>query len=108
MKNGTLSEKRTKVDHVALERNQPVLKTMISPEGVAKNNPSKEPVSVEKPEPVTITAQPQVQVEPKPKHISDTKCMYCKAEAITTLAIRGGIVLVLFALCFNLIKSAKK
>lgn len=114
MQTGTLSEKRTTTkpinpDYAVPEGNQPILKTMMVPEQETKENkaPNKEPV--EKPQ-LTTTAQPQVWVKPKPQpeHVTDTKCLYCKAEAITTLAIRGGLVLVLLALCFNLIKSASK
>lgn len=103
---GTLSEKRTK----------PITTTTASPPPTEKGEGikvleklvesiKKEPTPKE---PTLVVEAPKTPIEPpQPTHVQDTKCTYCKMEAITTLAIRGSIVLVLLALCFKLIKTAK-
>jgi hypothetical protein len=61
---------------------------------------------IEKPILATLT-KPEVIEDKKPQHVADTKCMYCKVQAVVTLSCRGAFILVLLALCYNLIKTAK-
>ena len=98
MSKGTLAEKRTLTTTPTTEE---VPTVVVAPEVkpiilkvVEEQPPIKEPtLMLETPTPPTE--------EPK------AKCTYCKVDRIITLSIRGSITLVLLALCFHLIKSAK-
>ena len=100
MKNGTLAEKRTLTTTTTA-----VPTTTETPKAVTTEVVKivEEQPTLKQPDPTIQTVQVAVK-EPK----KEQKCTYCKAKDITTLAIRGSIVLVLLALCFNLIKTATK
>ncbi|WP_052600216.1 hypothetical protein [Aureispira sp. CCB-QB1] len=99
MKNGTLAEKRT------------IQKTTTT-----QTNPKKDPspeltttaVNVVEEKPPLKEPAVMLQTIQVPDKEPVKKCSYCKAKELTTLAIRGSVVLVLLALCFNLIKTANK
>lgn len=60
------------------------------------------------PNTVQVLAPTKEPTKPKePKHLQDSKCTFCKVDAIATLAFRFGLVLVLIALSYHLIKSPK-
>ena len=94
MKNGTLAEKRTltTTEEVPTVVSSPEVKPIIL-KVVEEQPPIKEPT--------LVLEAPKASEEPK------TKCTYCKVDRIITLSIRGSVTLVLLALCFHLIKSAK-
>ena len=98
MSNGTLAEKRT------LKKTTEVVPPVETP-------PELKPavVKVVQEETPTLPLEvPEIPVkEPKDKEEQAPKCTYCKVDRIITLSIRGSITLVLLALCFHLIKSAK-
>lgn len=61
-----------------------------------------------KPKEPTLVANPtQTPTTPPTTPIQDKKCVYCGLEKGISLAFKGSVVLVLLALCFNLIKTAK-
>lgn len=101
MSNGTLAEKRTLVKTTTTEKlpiKEVVPEVSTTTIKLAEEQPPlKEPIAM------LQTIQAPVR-EPQ----KEQKCSYCKAKEITTLAIRGSVVLVLLALCFNLIKTATK
>jgi predicted molibdopterin-dependent oxidoreductase YjgC len=97
---GTISEKRNTTTTTATTTTTPPKVETPVLKVVEDKPPLKEPILVVK-EPQTPTAAP------KPVKGNDTKCMYCGAEKVIALALRGSIVLVMLALCFNLIKTAK-
>ncbi|WMX15284.1 hypothetical protein [Aureispira sp. CCB-E] len=93
---GTLSEQRQ------LTLQEPTAST---PDPIVKMvEPSK---PIEKPTLTTTSTKPEVIQETPPQHLTDTKCTYCKAEAVATLSFRFGLVLVLLAFTYKLIKTAK-
>lgn len=98
MTNGTLSETRTTPEVQATIKTTAV--------EVVENPPiiDKEPIVISP----TVVEQREPTAEPPTQHLQNSSCAYCKAEAITTLAIRTGFVVLLFALSFNLFKSTKK
>lgn len=96
---GTISEKRKPTIKTTTTETPPKVETPVL-KVVEDQLPLKEPVLVGK-EPQKPT------VAPKPVEAKDTKCMYCGVEKVLSLAFKGSVVLVLLALCFNLIKTAK-
>ena len=98
MSTGTLAEKRTS--------NTPTVKTA-APTVVTA--PEVKPIILKVVEEQPPIKEPTLIVEaPKiPKEEQNAKCTYCKVDRIITLSIRGSVTLVLLAICFHLIKSAK-
>jgi len=81
---------------------------------------SVDPDPIEQPSKITTVAKsiisPHVEPTPRPtptitpSEDSDpmkTNCAYCKAEMVANLAFRFGLVLVVLAFSFKLIKTAK-
>jgi hypothetical protein len=101
MKNGTLAEKRTLTATTTTEEVPTVVTVVAAPEVkpiILKVVEEQPPIT----EPTLILEAPKTPTE-EPK----TKCTYCKVDRIITLSIRGSVTLVLLAICFHLIKSAK-
>jgi len=98
MSTGTLAEKRTLTTTTTEEvptvvTAPPEVKPIIL-EVVEEQPPIKEPTLV-------------LEAPKMPTEEPNTKCTYCKVDRIITLSIRGSVTLVLLAVCFHLIKSAK-
>lgn len=95
---GTLSE----------TRETPKVSTTMDPSAIKlAETPKVDPKPIIMPQ-TLIEPLPEPTTPPTKEHLQDSSCTYCKAEVIITLAIRGSFVLVLLALCFNLVKSAKQ
>lgn len=101
MKNGTLAEKRTVLKTTTTQA-PPNKEASPEPTTTAVNAVEEKP-PLKEPAVMLQTIQAPIKVPQK-----EQKCTYCKAKEFTTLAIRGSVVLVLLALCFNLIKTATK
>lgn len=55
-----------------------------------------------------LDTRPKAPQKPKePEHLQDSKCTFCKADAIATLSFRFALVLVLIAFSYHLIKRPK-
>ena len=104
MNTGTLAEKRTLIMPTTTTTATAEVVTVVSPPEV---KPIILKVVEEQPpikDPTLILEAPKIPLkEPE----QETKCTYCKVDRILTLSIRGSITLVLLAVCFHLIKSAK-
>jgi hypothetical protein len=105
MSTGTIAEKRTLVTTTA-----PTTTTEILPS--PESSPELSTTMVKRTEEELPSKTPTLVVEAPPtlpefKPDQDKKCTYCKVDRIISLSIRGSITLVLLALCFHLIKSAK-
>lgn len=100
MNTGTISEQRklgTKVSPTTTETPKTIKTTVVE---VVEKQPNLDKIEV-----LDTTKEP---TKPKePKHVQDSKCTFCKVDAIATLAFRFGLVLVLIALSYHLIKSPK-
>jgi hypothetical protein len=98
MNTGTLAEKRTS--------NTPTTTTEAPTVVIA---PEVKPIILKVVEEQPPIKEPTLVLEaPKaPTEGQKTKCTYCKVDRIITLSIRGSVTLVLLAICFHLIKSAK-
>lgn len=99
---GTLSEKRNTatITTTATTTSSPPKAEKPALKLVEETPKPKEPTLVANPTP-TPTAPPTT------TPIQDKKCVYCGLEKGISLAFKGSVVLVLLALCFNLIKTAK-
>ncbi|WMX12402.1 hypothetical protein [Aureispira sp. CCB-E] len=98
---GTLSEKRNTatISPTATTTSSPPKAEKPALKLVEETPKPKEPTLVANPTP-TPTAPPTTPIQ-------DKKCVYCGLEKGISLAFKGSVVLVLLALCFNLIKTAK-
>jgi uncharacterized Zn-finger protein len=98
MLKGTLAEKRTSnTPTTTTEAPTVVIAPEVKPiilKVVEEQPPIKEPTLI-------------LEVPKTPKEEQKAKCTYCKVDRIITLSIRGSVTLVLLAICFHLIKSAK-
>lgn len=94
---GTLSEKRNqnKITTTTTQPQEQLPKVKTAVVEIVEERPQLKEPSIRPSEP-----QPVI-------HVKDS-CAFCQADAYLTLAIRGGLFLVMLALCYNLIKSAKK
>lgn len=105
---GTLSEKRTKPTTTTTTTAAPTASPPPTEKGEGVKILEKFVESIKKEptpkEPTLVVDAPKTPTK-DPKE--GKKCMYCGADKILSLALRGGFVLVLLALCFNLIKTAK-
>jgi hypothetical protein len=98
MKNGTLAEKRTLTATTTTEEVPTIVTTPKVEPIILKVVEEQPPIK----EPTLVLEAPQT-----PKKEKKTKCTYCKVDRIISLSIRGSMTLVLLAVCFHLIKSAK-
>lgn len=103
MSTGTLAEKRT-LTQVKTDT-APELETtlIVQPTAIKLSSDEALPVA-----PSLVIETPKAPLKtPKTKEEQQKKCTYCKVDRIITLSIRGSVTLVLLAICFHLIKSAK-
>jgi hypothetical protein len=91
---GTISEQRKR----STTEEPTVIKTTVVE--VLENKPD-----LDKMEVLDTTQEPTKPKEPKQKE--DSKCTLCKVDKIASLAFRFGLVLVLIALSYHLVKSPK-
>lgn len=105
MNTGTISEQRKLTSTI-----QPTATATTTPDPSVIKTPAVDLVdkttSLDKLEILDTTVKEPKQPK-EPNHLQDSKCTFCKVDAIATLSFRFGLVLVLIALSYHLVKRPK-